>query len=196
MADETNQNSEQEQTQAQETRNVEMSQEALNALIDKKYAKGAEKAKADLLESLGLDSVESLQSMVNKSKEADEANKTEVQKLQEQLEALNAEKDNYAKEAIKAKTKAEVSSLSAQNGIQDVEVFEMLYTNASQAEGFNQEDFINSLKETKGYLFGKQSAPKTDTSSNRENAPTDLQSRIKNAKTRKELDALYAELNR
>jgi len=195
MENETKQNSEQEQTQAQETRNVEMSQEALNALIDKKYAKGAEKAKADLLESLGLDSVESLQSMVNKSKEAEEANKTEVQKLQEQLEALNAEKENYAKEALKATTKAQVSSLSAQNGIQDVEVFEMLYTNASQAEGFNQEEFINKLKETKAYLFGKQSAPKTDTSSNRENAPTDLQSRIKNAKTRKELDALYAELN-
>ena len=57
----TNQpNSGNENTSTPTDGNVNISQEQLNDLINKKYAKGAEKAKADLLESLGIPDVDTL----------------------------------------------------------------------------------------------------------------------------------------
>ena len=181
----------------QDVKNVEMSQEALNALIDKKYAKGAEKAKTDLLESLGLDSVDSLKSMVEQTRQNEESQKTELQKMQERLEAIEAEKQSLAEKAEQANAKAAVSSMSAQHGVQDVEVFELIYNTAAKGEGFNQDEFINQLKESKPYLFASQAkaTPKVDNSSNNQGDPLDFAQRVKMAKTKQELDALYAELN-
>lgn len=195
MDNETNQNSVNENTSTQETK-VEMSQEALNALIDKKYAKGAEKAKTDLLESLGLDSVDSLKSMVEKTRQNEESQKTELQKMQERLEAIEAEKQSLAEKAEMANARATVSSMSAKHGIQDTEVFELIYNTTSKGEGFNEDEFITKLKESKPYLFASQAkaTPRTDNSSNNQGNPLDFAQRVKMAKTKQELDALYAEL--
>jgi len=194
----TNQNTDNENTPAQTSNGgneqVNMTQEQLNELINKKYAKGAEKAKSELLESLGIDSVDTLKSTIQAQRDAEENQKTELQKMQERLEALEKEKSTLAKDAEMAKTKAEVNALSAQNGIKDIEVFEMLYKNASSGEGFEKDKFINELKETRPFLFGEVQKPKTDNSSNTKQNPLNFAERVKNAKTKAELDALYAEL--
>ena len=173
---------------------VEMTQDQLNDLINKKYAKGAEKAKTELLDSLGIESVDNLKAMIEAKKAQEEADKSELEKMQEQIQSIQAEKEALVKEAATARSKAEISSLSASNGIKDVEVFEMLYSTASQGEGFDKDAFVNGLKETRPYLFGQVATPRVDNTSNNQQNPLDFAQRVKNAKTQKELDALYAEL--
>lgn len=201
MENATNQNAVIENTTAQDENvgneavsKVDLTQDQLNDLINKKYAKGAEKAKTELLESLGIESVDTLKEMIEAKKAQEEASKTELEKMQEQLQSIQAEKEALAKEAATAKTKAEINALSASNGIKDVEVFEMLYATASQGEGFDKDAFVNGLKETRPYLFGQVQTPKVDNTSNNKQKPLDFAQRVKNAKTQKELDALYAEL--
>ena len=171
-----------ENTEAQNS-GVNMTQEQLNELINKKYASGAEKAKAELLNSLGVESIDSLKSIIDERKAQEEANKSELQKMQEQLQNIQAEKEQIAKEAQVAKQKAEINALSAKHGITDVEVFEIMYENASKAEGFDSEGYVNSLRDTKPYLFG-QNAPKTktDTSSNNNQNPLNKQTLAEQAK--------------
>ena len=173
---------------------VEMTQDQLNDLINKKYAKGAEKAKTELLDSLGIESVDNLKAMIEAKKAQEEADKSELEKMQEQIQSIQAEKEALVKEAATARSKAEISSLSASNGVKDVEVFEMLYSSASQGEGFDKDAFVNGLRETRPYLFGQVATPKVDNTSNNKQNPLDFAQRVKNAKTQKELDALYAEL--
>jgi hypothetical protein len=143
---------------------VEMSQEALNALIDKKYAKGAEAAKAKLLEELGVDSVDSLKETIDAQKTLDEAKKTELDKANEQLEAIVADRDRLATEADKAKKQGNINSLAAQHGIKDVQYFEYLYNQQSGQEDFSMETLLEANPVLQG---GVKTAPKTDTSSNK-----------------------------
>jgi hypothetical protein len=175
-------------------------QDLINKGVDIGFAKGAEKAKAELLSSLGVDNIDSLKSIIEERKAAEEASKTELDRLQEQLQALQAEKEALALEANKAKTKAEVASLSAANGIQDAEVFEMIYNSASTAEDFSPEKLINDLRESKPYLFGQASKPKVDSSPNKGESldrnelakkAKELASQGKTSEARKLLDQLY-----
>lgn len=171
MDNATNQNAENENTDTQTSgeqtnTTVNMTQEQLNELINKKYAKGAEKAKAELLGELGIDSVDSLKSVIEQQKAQEEAQKTELQKVQEQLESIQKEKEALASIADKAKKKSEISSIAAQHGITDLEYFEFEYSKKSNSEDFDADTFIEGLKENKPYIFGQAKKPKTDSSSN------------------------------
>lgn len=181
-------------TKGEET-TVTMTQAKLDELINSKFGKGAEKAKAELLQELGVSDVDSLKGIIQLQKDAEEANKTELQKMQEQLEAMKSEKEAIEKKAQEANLTSEIAKLAALHGVQDIEVFEVLYKNASKGEGFDGTSFLESLKEGKPYLFGVPTKPRVDNSSNNRQDPLDFATRVKQAKTKRELDALYAELN-
>ncbi len=206
MENSTNQNEVNENTTAPDENvgnPVNMTQDQLNELINKKYAKGAEKAKSDLLGSLGVDNIDSLKELIEAKKQQDEANKTELEKLSEQLNSTVAEKQSLLEQMEQMKFKTEVSTLSAQNGIKDVEVFEVMYEKASKNEGFEKDTFINQLKETRPYLFGQetQTKPKVDNTSNNKQNPSDRSTQIAKAQqlakegkageAKKILDSLY-----
>lgn len=166
-----------ENPQTPEVKKVEMTQEEFDAKFNASFGKGASKATAELLESLGVNDVDTLKGIVKAKAEADEASKTELQKLQDLLEAERKEKENLSKLAEQSKKEAEISRLSVDNGIQDVEVFGLIYNTASQAEGFDKDAFINGLKETKPYLFDTvKKAPKVDSSHNNNENPNDMNS--------------------
>lgn len=171
----------------QNTVKVEMTQDELNTLINKKYAKGAEKAKADLLIELGLDSIDSLKHALSKSKEIEEANKTDFQKAQEQLKSLQELNEKLANEANTLKSQAEINNLALKNGIKEVDVFEILYQKEKDKEDFNADAFIEQLKVAKPYVFG--TTVKTDNASNAQGEPKPFKDAIKGLSL-KELEKL------
>lgn len=191
-------NSGNENTSTPTDGNVNISQEQLNDLINKKYAKGAEKAKADLLESLGVRDVDTLKSVLEKHREQEEASKSELEKTQESLATLTQERDRLAAEMKQTQFNSNINALAAKEGIKEIDYFTMEYSKASDAEDFKVEDFIGNLRETKPFVFGQQvtAPPKTDNSSNSKGEPASWSERVKRATTKKELDALYAELNK
>lgn len=181
MDNATNQNADNENTDTQNNKSgeqnasINMTQDQLNELINKKYAKGAEKAKAELLETLGIDSVDNLKSLIEQQKAQEEAQKSELQKAQEQLEVIQKEKEALEKQANEAQRKSNIVSLAAQHGITDVDYFEFEYSKKSKGEDFNADSFIEGLKESKPYMFGQTKKPKTDNSSNnQQNGEVDL----------------------
>ncbi len=183
-----------EQTQNVDAK-VTLSQSDLDNLINAKYAKGAEKATKGLLESLGVDSVDSLKNALLKQKELEDSSKTELQKALEVAKAKEDELINAKKELENMKQKSLITNLALQNNIKDIEYLEYEYSKQSSKDGFEIDSFINSLKDSKPYLFGdvKQTPPKTDATT-KQGDPLSFQERVKLAKTQKELDALYDEL--
>lgn len=172
-------------TQNQDGAKVEMTQEQLNQLINTKYAKGAEKAKNELLAELGVDNVDSIKSLIEERKQQEEASKTELEKLQEQLQAEKEEKERLANSLTETQKKAKLTSLALQNGIDDVEYLEFKYSKASQQEGFDEAKFIDEFKTTS---VVKQT-PRVDSTSNKDNEPTDLATRVQGL-TAKQLEQL------
>ena len=180
-----------------EVKKVEMTQEQLDNLINKKYATGAEKAKAELLNELGVENVDTLKEVLDAKKQQDEANKSELEKLQEQLQTINSEKESLANQYETFKKKAEIERLAFKNGIDDVEYFEFKYNKASSNENFNADEFINEFK---GAGNGIKKAPQTDKTPNNDKAPSisemaqqarELAAQGKHAEAKKILDKLY-----
>lgn len=134
---------------------VTISQEKLNSLISEKFKKGAEKANTTLLESLGVDNLDSLKEIVKAKAEADEASKTELQKLQDQLEAERNAKADLESRLNQTVTETEVQNIALSNGINPdkVKYFKMDYLEAKNKEGFDSEKFISELKEKQPDFF-------------------------------------------
>lgn len=174
---------------------VKLSQDKLNKLINEKYAKGAEKAKAELLESLGVDSVDSLRNVLSKYKELEDSQKSEAQKLAEAIEAKDKELNEVKSLLDTTKTKAEINSIASKFGFVDEDFLEFEYKKAKAVEDFELDKWIENLKESKPYLFKTDTKPvlKTDMSANKAQTQS-LSERIKNAKSQKELDVIYKEL--
>lgn len=198
MADEQTQNT--ENTTVTPTDNggdstVTMTQEKLNSLINEKFAKGADKATNELLTKLGVEDIDSLTNIIQSKREQDEANKSDFEKAQETINELQAKLEASTSSVNAMREEAEINSLALTHGIKDAEVFKLLYSNAKSAEGFNPDTFIEGLKESKPYVFGQQqvATPKVDNSSNK-SKPVDFNDRVRAAKTRAELDALYKEI--
>lgn len=194
MADELFKTDNDNQSQNGNDTKVTMSQADLDTLINSRFAKGAEKATKQLLETLGVESVDALKDAITQKKQLEEQSKTELEKALERINALESEKSSVLNEMNTFKQKAEVSSISVKYGVKDVEVFEMIYNTQQKGEDFNVENFINGLKESKPYLFIEQIKPRVDNSKNNNINPLDFATRVKQAKTQKELDALYKEL--
>ena len=173
---------------------VVISQSKLDALIDKGFSKGANRAKSELAESLGVDSIEQARELINAKRDADDANKSDLDKAAELINTLNS-----TIEGLEANNKAIMADMAvqkvvAENGINDADYFKHLLATASAGEDFDQSTFINQLKGDKPYLFsgGEVQPKRVDATSNR--ASLDVSERVKSAKTMAELYALQNEL--
>ena len=195
MADEQK-TGEVENTPNSQNNMVEIEQSKLDALIDKGFSKGANRAKTELLESLGFESVDELSAVVQAKREADEANKTELEKSQDLINSLQKQVDDLNNQNKAQAESYRLKDLAMQNGINDASYFKYLLDSAEKGEDFDEQAFIDSLKETKPYLFNAGSAnnapPKVDTTSNAK--ALDINQRIKSAKTMAELQKIQKEL--
>ena len=175
---------------------VEIEQSKLDALIDKGFSKGANRAKAELLESLGFESVDELSAIVQAKREADEASKSELEKSQDLINSLQKQVDDLNNQNKSMSESYRLKDLAMQNGINDAEYFKYLLDSTEKSEDFEEQAFIDSLKETKPYLFNAGSAqsapPKVDATSNAK--ALDINQRIKGAKTMAELQKIQKEL--
>lgn len=165
---------------------VTISQEKLDSLINEKFKKGAEKANAAILESLGVDSIDSLKEIVKARAEAEESAKSELQKAQERAETLEAEKVEAEKRAKVLEEKNHITSLAAKHGVKDAEYFEFKYSKAKASEDFNEDSFIESFTKS-----NPTTPPKTDGSNNNSQNPNNVDL---SKMTMKELKAYQATL--
>jgi len=173
----TQTNSGNENTSTQTDGQVTMKQEDLNTLINSKFAKGAEKAKKELLESLGVENEDVLKEILEAKKAQDDANKTELEKLKEQLDTIQKEKDEIAQDLDSTKKKASLNSMAAKHGVKEIDFFDMELRKAQKDEGFNEDEFIESLKKSKPFVFGQ--SVNTDNSSNSGDEPKSLKDKVK-----------------
>ena len=192
MADEATKT---EKVETPKTENeVVISQSKLDNLIDKGFSKGAKRAKSELAEQLGVDSIEQARELILAKKEADDANKSELEKASELISTLNSTIEGLESNNKQIKADMAVQQVVAQNGIKDADYFKHLLAQASATEDFEQDAFIEQLKGDKPYLFsgGETQPKKVDATSNR--ASLDVGERVKSAKTMAELYALQNEL--
>ena len=140
---------------------VTISQEKLDSLINEKFKKGAEKANAQLLETLGVESIDDVKNIIKAKNDADEASKTELQKALDAVEAMKQVNEGLISKGEKLEEKNRISKLASDNKVQDVEYFEFKYSQAKASADFNEGTFIESFNKT-----NPSTPPKTDTSSN------------------------------
>ena len=173
---------------------VVLSQSKLDKLIDKGFSKGANRAKSELAEQLGVDSIEQARELINAKRENDEANKSDLDKAAELIQALNSTIDGLESNNKMMVADMAVQKVVTENGIKDADYFKHLLAQASATEDFDQSAFIDQLKGDKPYLFsgGETQPKKVDATSNR--ASLDVGERVKSAKTMAELYALQNEL--
>ena len=174
---------------------VVISQSKLDSLIDKGFSKGANRAKNELAEQLGVDSIEQARELINAKRDADEANKSDMEKAAELINTLNSTIQGLEANNNEINADMAVQKVVSENGIKDADYFKHLLATASASEGFEQDAFIEQLKGDKPYLFsgGEVTQPKrVDATSNR--ASLDVGERIKSTKTMAEIYALQNEL--
>jgi len=173
---------------------VVISQSKLDALIDKGFSKGANRAKSELAESLGVDSIDQAQELINAKRETDEANKSDLDKAAELINTLNSTIEGLEANNKRIQSDMAVQKVVSENGIKDADYFKHLLATASADDGFEQDAFIEQLKGDKPYLFsgGEVQPKRVDATSNR--ASLDVGERVKSAKTMAELYALQNEL--
>jgi predicted RecB family endonuclease len=173
---------------------VVISQSKLDKLIDKGFSKGANRAKSELAESLGVDSIEQAQELINAKRETDEANKSDLDKAAELINTLNSTIKGLEANNNEIKADMAVQKVVSENGIKDADYFKHLLATASADDGFEQDAFIEQLKGDKPYLFsgGEVQPKKVDATSNR--ASLDVGERISNATSMAELYKLQNEI--
>jgi hypothetical protein len=173
---------------------VVLSQSKLDKLIDKGFSKGANRAKTELADMLGVDSIEQARELINAKREADEANKSDLDKAAELIQTLNSTIDGLESNNKMMVADMAVQKVVTENGIKDADYFKHLLAQASATDDFDQSTFIEQLKGDKPYLFsgGEVQPKKVDATSNR--ASLDVGERVKSAKTMAELYALQNEL--
>jgi hypothetical protein len=159
MADEHNENTENNDNTSGQNggdSTVTMTQEKLNSLINGKFAKGAESANKQLLESIGVDDIDVLKSIVTTHRESEEASKSELQKLQDLLDAERIVNTDLESKLNTTITETEIQNIAIANGInpEKMKYFKMDYLEAKQVEGFELEKFISGLKEKQPDFFG------------------------------------------
>lgn len=173
---------------------VVISQSKLDSLIDKGFSKGANRAKSELANMLGVDSIQEAQELINSKRQADEANKSDMDKAAELIQTLNNTIEGLESDNKKIQANAVIEKVVSENGIKDADYFKHLLAQASATEDFDQSTFIERLKGDKPYLFngGDIQPKKVDSTSNR--ASLDVSERVKGAKTMAELYALQNEM--
>lgn len=172
---------------------VTMTQEKLDGLINGKFAKGAESATNKLLEDLGIENIDGLKEIIKAKKESDDANRSDLEKAQNTINELNATLETSTNTMKQMKESNDITALALKHGVSDVDYFKYAYGQVKGVEDFNAESFIKTMKESKPYVFGKETGiPKTDNSGNG-GTPNDLASTVK-GKTFQELQKMQQNL--
>ena len=173
---------------------VVISQSKLDELINKGFSKGANRANNELVDKLGVDSIEQARELINAKRDADDANKSDMDKAAELINTLNSTIEGLESNNKEIQADMAVQKVVAENGINDADYFKHLLSQVSGNEDFEQDAFINQLKGDKPYLFsgGEVQPKKVDATSNR--ASLDVGERVKAAKSMAELYALQNEL--
>lgn len=173
---------------------VVISQSKLDNLIDKGFSKGAKRAKSELADMLGVDSIEQARELINAKRETDEANKSDMDKAAELIQTLNNTIEGLEANNKQIQADANIQQVVSENGIKDSDYFKHLLAQASKSDDFNQDEFITELKGVKPYLFngGDVQPKKVDSTSNK--ASLDVSERVKGAKTMAELYTLQNEM--
>ena len=125
---------------------VVLSQSKLDKLIDKGFSKGANRAKSELAEQLGVDSIEQARELINAKRETDEANKSDMDKAAELIATLNNTIQGLEANNKQIKADATIQQVVSANGIKDADYFKHLLAQASSSEDFDQSAFIDQLK--------------------------------------------------
>jgi len=151
-----------EQVETPKTENeVVISQSKLDKLIDKGFSKGANRAKTELAEQLGVDSIEQARELINAKRENDEANKSDLDKAAELIQTLNSTIEGLESNNKNMVADMAVQKVVTENGIKDADYFKHLLAQASATDDFDQSTFIEQLKGDKPYLFsGGEVQPK------------------------------------
>lgn len=165
-----------ENTSTQTDGHVQMSQADFDALIGKKMGKASDKARNDLLTSLGVNSEDDLKMIIEAKKQIDEANRTELEKLQELLSTANAEKDKLAKDLEATNKQATLNAIAAKHGVKELDYFALELRKVQSSEDYNEEQFIATLKQSKPFVFGQ--SVNTDNSSNSGGQPKTLLDKV------------------
>lgn len=150
----TNSGNESTSTQTDGQNVVSMSQSDFDTLIGRKIGKAKENAVKDLLDSLGLENLDTFKAQISKQKELEEANKTELEKANSVL----LEKDNTIKalqdKLSQLENDSNINSIAMKHGIKEVDYLRYELDRASKVDDFNQDEFISKLIETKSHLLG------------------------------------------
>lgn len=173
---------------------VVMSQSKLDNLIDKGFSKGAKRAQSELVDKLGVDSLEQAIELISAKREADEASKSDLEKAQELIDTLNNTIEGLESSNQQIKADAAIERVVAQNGIKDGDYFKHLLAQASKDEDFSQEAFIDQLKGDKPYLFKESTVQPKKVDATSTKASLDVSERLKSATTMAEIYALQNEI--
>lgn len=175
-------------TEASDNKDVVLTQDKLDKLINKGYGKGQAKATEALVADLGVGSLDDLKAILKAKTDLDEANKTDLEKAASTIETLtnSLAKAEGVNKALTAD--AVVERLASDNGANDKDYFKHLYAKASKDDTFDKDTYITKLKKDKPFLFVVAEAKNIDASPNA--VPTSISAKIKAAKTMKELRAI------
>lgn len=167
---------------------VTLTQTKIDELINKGYGRGAEKAKAELAESLGVTDLDKVKELIKAKKDADEASKSDLQKATDNIASLTAKIKGLEVDNNGLKDEMKIERVATENGIAEVDYYKHLRAIASKEDKFVEETFVENLRTTKPYLFGASDKAKLDASPN----PKDvvIKDKIKGAKSMAELHAL------
>lgn len=140
---------------------VTLSQEKLDSLINGKFKTGAEKANKDMLEALGVESIDDLKALVKAKKDREESDKSDLTKALEAIESAKGINDALLSKYEKLEETGKITALAAQNDIKDTDYFAFKYAQAKGADDFNLDTFLATFKT--GHV---QTPPKTDNTNN------------------------------
>ncbi len=155
MADTQIKNNGTDPTPTPETKTVEMTQADFDIKFNTSFGKGATKATNDILESLGVESIDDLKGIIKDKNDAEEANKTELQKTQDLLDVERGISADLESKLQTNLSDAEVQSIALNSGVSPdkIKYFKMDYTEAKKSEDFDPTKFIETLKESQPSFF-------------------------------------------
>lgn len=136
-----------------DAKTVTITQDKLDGLINDKYKAGASKATEKLLSDLGFDSVDMLKDTLKTAKDITDGNKSELQKALDNVNDLTKVNEGLQTKLSNIESQNKILTVAGDNGVKDVELFSMLYKDASTKDDFDSDKFIRDLKESRGYLF-------------------------------------------
>jgi len=142
-------------TPTPETKTVEMTQADFDSKFNTSFGKGATKATSDILESLGVNSIDDLKDIVKAKNAADEESKTELQKVQDLLDVERGISAGLETKLSTTLSEAEVQNIALDSGISHdkIKYFKVDYLEAKKGENFDISKFIEGLKEEQPSLF-------------------------------------------